>query len=75
MSHLTDVRETYSEHFKFATMLGFLLLKAGLAALIHAVIPSIFVTSASDTLKEINELMAARNDDSEPLDEDKELFI
>ena len=75
MGHLQDVRETYWEHMKFAFKLSFLLFKAGFAVLIHAVVPSVLVNTASDTIKEINTILAERNAEPEPLDEDKELFI
>lgn len=75
MGHLQDIDESYSDHFKFAGKIGFMLLKAGFAALIHAVVPVLFVTTASETIKEINAILVERNADPDAIDEDNELFI
>ena len=76
MGHLKDVNETYGEHFKFAMKLTFLLFKAGFAALIHAVIPVLFLSTASDTIKEINFLLESRNSvDENDSNDDSKWFI
>jgi hypothetical protein len=75
MGHLQDIGETYWQHLRFAGLLSLLLFKAAFAALIHAIVPTIFVTTASDTINEINYLLKERNAEPEELDEDKELFI
>jgi hypothetical protein len=73
MGHLQDISETYWEHSKFAGKLGFMLLKAGVAALAHAIIPSLFINTASNTIKEINFLLESRNsvDDDDTNDNTK----
>jgi len=40
--HLTEARKPYWRHFMFAFKAGFLLIYAGIASIIHALIPSIF---------------------------------
>ena len=45
--HLTDSNVSYWEHLKFAVYAAVLLLWAGIASLIHAVIPSLFPGTAA----------------------------
>lgn len=40
--HLTEAGKPYWRHFMFAFKAGFLLIYAGIASIIHALIPSIF---------------------------------
>lgn len=74
MGHLRDIDESYSDHLKFAGKLGFMLLKAGFAVLVHAVVPSLFVNTASKTIKEINFLLESRNSTDDPSD-DTQWFV
>lgn len=48
LDHPREVGETYLEHAAAASAYGFRLVGAGLAALVHAVIPGLFKTTASD---------------------------
>jgi len=45
--HPAAVGETYSEHFRFASGIGFKLIGAGCAAMVHALLPFLFERTAS----------------------------
>lgn len=49
--HPASVGETYPEHMAFAMRFGARLFCAGAAAFVHALIPALFETTASDTVK------------------------
>ena len=59
-SHLKDINETYFEHMRFAQRCGFRMVLGGLACIIHSLIPSIFITTASDTMRELTQEIADR---------------
>jgi hypothetical protein len=59
-AHLAAAGETYWEHLRFARTIGVLSLSAGIACLIHAIIPSLCTTTASRTIGRINQLLAER---------------
>lgn len=42
--HIKDKQTTYRQHFRFAAGAGLVLLKAGIASIIHAVFPSVFTS-------------------------------
>jgi Family of unknown function (DUF6356) len=54
LSHPSSVNESYVQHAGVALGFSFRLFGAALAALVHAVIPCLFVTTASSTIKELN---------------------
>ncbi|MBI3716657.1 MAG: hypothetical protein HY255_11755 [Betaproteobacteria bacterium] len=45
-THPASVNETYFEHFGFALSFGLKMTLGGLAAMVHAVLPFLFVTTA-----------------------------
>jgi len=61
LKHFTDhpasVGETYTEHMGQAASFGFRLLLAGVACLVHAVLPFLFVRTGSRAIAELNERM------------------
>ena len=59
-AHLAAAGETYWEHLRFARTIGLLSLAAGIACLIHALIPSLCTKTASRTIGRINQLLAER---------------
>jgi hypothetical protein len=61
LSHPQTVDESYGEHLLFAFGFAARLFGAGLAALIHAVIPCLFETTASRMIREMHERIANRN--------------
>jgi acyl-[acyl carrier protein]--UDP-N-acetylglucosamine O-acyltransferase len=57
-AHPSSVGETYEEHCRFALRVGARMTLGGLAALVHAVFPFLFVTTASRALDGLNVLRA-----------------
>jgi len=55
LAHPKDVNETYGEHFKEAGCCGLKMFLCGIACMIHAVIPCVFVTTASQGIKHVTE--------------------
>jgi len=52
-AHLRSVDETYWEHQFIAFRYGFICLQAALAAFIHALVPALFETTASDKVMQL----------------------
>lgn len=57
--HPASVGETYSEHLERATRFGLRMVLAGLACLVHAVFPFLFVRTGSTAVDELHEQMTA----------------
>jgi uncharacterized protein DUF6356 len=55
--HPASVGESYTEHMGQAAYFGFRLLFAGLACLVHAVLPFLCVKTGSRAVAELNERM------------------
>jgi len=60
LSHPQTVDESYSEHFFFALGFAARLFGAALAALVHAIIPCLFETTASRMIREMHDRIANR---------------
>lgn len=60
-AHPASVGETYLEHLFFALKFSFRLFGAGLAALIHALIPALFCSTASEKIHEMHADLSSRN--------------
>lgn len=58
--HPATVGETYVEHLAVAGCFGTRLILAGLACLIHGVLPFLFVRTGSRAVTELNDRMIAR---------------
>ena len=58
--HPRDIGETYSEHATHALFIGTRMIMAGLACLVHALLPGLFVKTASNTVDNIIRLMEKR---------------
>jgi hypothetical protein len=58
--HPDAVGETYGEHMNVALSFAGPLLAAGLAALVHAFLPFLYVTTASTTVKRLHARMTNR---------------
>jgi Family of unknown function (DUF6356) len=58
--HPDSVGETYTEHMGVALSFAAPLLAAGLAALVHAFVPFLFLTTASSTVKRLHARMVNR---------------
>ena len=50
LNHLKDNQMTYFIHFKKAFIISIFLMLAGLACLVHAIVPFIFTNTASNIL-------------------------
>lgn len=60
-SHPASVGETYFGHMAFALRFACLLIAAGCAALIHALVPPMFETTAGRIVRGLAAEMAARS--------------
>ena len=60
LSHPQTVDESYGEHFFFALGFAARLFGAALAALVHAIIPCLFETTASRMIREMHDRIANR---------------
>ena len=58
--HLKSVNETYAQHFKVAIKIALLMILGGFQAIIHAVCPGVFKTSASDKIKKLHNQISDR---------------
>ena len=57
--HPESVGETYGEHLVRATCFGGRMVLAGLACMLHALVPFVFVRTGSIAVTELNEQMLA----------------
>ncbi|MFW2542041.1 DUF6356 family protein [Primorskyibacter sp. 2E107] len=61
VDHPASVNETYLQHAAFAGRFAILLFAAGGAALVHAVVPPLFESTASRMIKQMHADMQARH--------------
>lgn len=61
VDHPASVNETYLQHALFAGRFSLMLFAAGGAALVHAVVPSLFETTASQIIAKLYAQMQARH--------------
>jgi len=59
-AHLKDAGEGYWQHFRFATTFGLLAMAAGIAALLHALIPGLCTRTASRIVRHLGRLIDDR---------------
>ena len=60
--HPASVGETYVEHLGVATSFGLSLIRAGLACLIHAVLPFLFTAYGRSTIADLHRRMVTHRD-------------
>ena len=60
LSHPRAVGESYCEHFATAARFGLVMILGGVACVVHAIIPALFVRTASDAVKKLYGQMKAR---------------
>jgi hypothetical protein len=60
LSHPQTVDESFGEHFLFALGFALRLFGAGLAALIHAIVPCLFEKTASRMIREMHDKITSR---------------
>jgi hypothetical protein len=58
--HPASVGESYGEHMGQAVCFGTRMVFAGLACLVHGVLPFLFVRTGSRTIAELNDRMSRR---------------
>ena len=68
LDHPRDIGESYGEHAGHALYIGTKLLGAGIACLVHAVLPGLFVRTASAAVQDVQDLMTKRTANA-PMDE------
>ena len=59
--HLVEARETYIQHLVFAFFVGAMLVGAGVACILHSLIPGICRRTASQTVQCMTELFRDRS--------------
>ena len=59
--HLILANETYTQHFRKATLIGLIMIVGGFQALLHALCPGILRTSASDKIKDLHDKVLDRS--------------
>jgi len=59
--HLKDVDMTYWEHLRFSLSLSKIFLKASFKAIIHALLPDVYITSSTDNIKLLQNKMKMRS--------------
>lgn len=68
MGHLKEQGETYWQHFRCAVKFAIVLLLLSVVCLIHALIPNILTTTASDRLQILIKEMQRCKDETDPID-------
>ena len=57
IDHPKTVDESYLEHLQFAGAFGVTMIRGGVCALVHALVPGWCVTTGSNTVKRLNHIM------------------
>ena len=65
--HPSAVGETYTEHLANAVGFGARMLLAGIACLVHGVLPFLFVRTGSRAITELNGRLTARQSVQQPI--------
>jgi Family of unknown function (DUF6356) len=60
IEHPASVDETYLQHFISALSFGTKMVVAGVACMVHGLLPALFVTRGSDTVCALHERMVVR---------------
>jgi uncharacterized protein YjeT (DUF2065 family) len=60
-THLREAGESYFEHMRFAVGVGLMLVAAGMACIIHGLVPGLCTKTASRTVDELRRLFAERH--------------
>lgn len=60
LAHPRTVGESYRQHFAVASSFGIAMIAGGTRALVHAVLPNLFQTAGSDTVRRLNQIMVEK---------------
>ena len=74
-AHLAGVGESYFEHMRFAMLVGTLAVGAGLACILHAIIPGICQTTCSRAVASLQRLFADRSQLGPTVSENSALIL
>jgi hypothetical protein len=58
--HPATVNESYLQHFVNSSRFGLRMIGGGLVCLVHALLPGLFCTRASDTIGELHDRMIVK---------------
>jgi hypothetical protein len=58
LEHPQEVGESYGEHLKVASEIGFTLVGAGIACLIHGLVPGLFKSTGSQTVRTLHQRLS-----------------
>lgn len=61
-AHPASVNETYFQHMRFALSFAGLLFLAGMAALVHAILPALFENTASRIIRRLHRRIEHRGE-------------
>jgi hypothetical protein len=61
-AHLAEAGETYAEHFRFAATVALVAIGAGLACLLHALVPSLCRHTCSTAIGQLHRLFQDRGE-------------
>jgi len=59
-AHLESVDESYGAHQRFAFGVGWTMVKAGFACILHGLVPALFPTTGSDAIRRLNGVISDR---------------
>ena len=59
-AHLESVGESYGAHQRFAFGVGWTMVWAGFACILHGLVPALFPTTGSDAIRRLNGVIADR---------------
>ena len=60
-AHLESVEERYGAHQLFAFGVGWTMVRAGIACMLHGVVPALFPTTGSDAIRRLHGVIADRD--------------
>jgi hypothetical protein len=69
-AHPRDINETYCQHFLAATRFGLILIGAGLACLLHALVPCVCLTTASRVVRKLHDQLVINRRNNLPVSTD-----
>jgi len=58
--HPQEIGETYAEHLAAAGGFGLRMIGGGIACVVHAIVPGLFITTGSGTVKKLYDQMVAK---------------